>query len=150
MMSRTRGRVTRKAYTMARERGKRKDELESAAPDAQASARPAALPDLARRLLSLGLSGFFFTEETIRRAIGETVPKDWTDFAVSQSERTRREFLERLSFEIAQSFEKVDVASVLRDLLEGRTLEVHAEIRLAGGEPRPAVRAAVKDREPPR
>ncbi|MDJ0846757.1 MAG: hypothetical protein QNK04_00105 [Myxococcota bacterium] len=93
----------------------------------------------------MGLSGFFLTEETIRRAVGDTLPKDWADFAVDQSERTRKEFLERLSYEIAQSIEKVDLASVIRELLEGRTLEVRAEIRL-GAEPT-QVHAAVRDEE---
>ena len=97
------------------------------------------LPDMVRRALALGLSGFFSTEETIRKALGDTLPKDWTDFAVDQSERTRKEFLERLSYEIAQSLEKVDIAGVLRDLLEGRTLEVKAQIRL-GDRERPVSR----------
>jgi hypothetical protein len=92
--------------------------------------RGRAVPELVRRALSFGLSGFFLTEEAIRRALGDAVPRDWTDFVVSQSERTRREFLERLSFEIGQSLENVDLARVLTDLLDGRTLEVKAEIRL--------------------
>jgi hypothetical protein len=98
--------------------------------EADTARRLGALPELVRRTLSLGLSGFFLTEEAIRRAVGDTIPKDWMDFAVDQSERARREFLERLSYEIGQSIEKIDVAAVLRELLEGRTLEIRAEIRL--------------------
>lgn len=98
------------------------------------------LSELARRAVALGLSGFFFTEETIRKALGDTLPKDWSDFAIDQSERTRKEFLERLSFELAQTLERIDVAAVLNELLEGRTVEVRAEIKLgerpAGGQQR--------------
>jgi len=94
-----------------------------------------AVPELVRRVLSIGLSGFFLTEEAIRKALGDTVPRDWTDFVVSQSDRTRKEFLERLSFEIGQSLQNVDIAGVLTELLEGRTLEVNAEIRLTPKEP---------------
>ncbi len=106
-------------------------------PDSAAGRRPAAVPELVRRALSLGLSGFFLTEEAIRKALGDAVPRDWTDFVVNQSDRTRKEFLERLSFEIGQSLEKIDMSRVLTDLLEGRTLEVKAEIRLSpkGEEP---------------
>lgn len=103
-----------------------------------------------RRALSAGFSGFFLTEEAIRKALGDTLPKDWTDFAVEQSERTRREFLERLSYELAQSIEKVDVAAVLRDLLEGRTLEVRAEIRLGereAGSGSHSIRVGVRPRD---
>ncbi len=104
----------------------------------ESTGRLPALPEIARRALSIGLSGFFLTEETIRKALGDSLPKDWMDFAVEQSERTRKEFLERLSFEIAQTLEKVDLATALRELLEGRTLEVRAEIRLGDREGKPA------------
>jgi hypothetical protein len=113
--------------------------------DERVEGRLAALPEFARRVIGLGLSGFFLTEETIRKALGDTLPKDWADFVVDQSERTRKEFLERLSFELAQTLEKVDVAQVLKELLEGRTLEVRAEIRL-GGE-RTQMHAAFRDDE---
>ena len=137
---------------MARERGNQKEDAPDAGEEPRgpdevaAGARAPVLPELVRRAVSMGLSGFFLTEETIRKALGETVPKDWMDFATEQSERTRREFLERLSFEIAQSLEKVDLAAILRELLEGRTLEVRAEIRLGGPEgPVQKVDAAVRD-----
>jgi hypothetical protein len=107
-----------------------------------------ALPEFARRVIGLGLSGFFLTEETIRKALGDTLPQDWADFAADQSERTRKEFLERLSFELAQSIEKVDLAQVLRELMEGRTLEVKAEIRLGGSTPSSFQAAARDDEEP--
>jgi hypothetical protein len=83
-----------------------------------------------RRAIAMGLSGFFFTEEAIRKALGDAMPKDLQDFAVDQSRRTRAEFLERLSYEIGRTLENVDVASVLAQLLAGRTLEVNARIRL--------------------
>ena len=88
------------------------------------------IPELFRRVLTLGLSGFFLTETAVRKALGDTVPKEWTDFAAEQSERTRGEFIERLTFEVARSLESVDLASVLQQMLEGRTLEIKAEIRL--------------------
>jgi hypothetical protein len=147
----------REFYSMAGRRGSRKKDTPESAPDAQAepeasepgepseareareaTGRLPVLPEIARRALSIGLSGFFLTEETIRKALGDSLPKDWLDFGIEQSERTRKEFLERLSFEIAQTLEKVDVAATLRELLEGRTLEVRAEIRLGDGEGKPA------------
>lgn len=88
------------------------------------------LPDLLRRGLTLGLSGLFVTEEAVRRAFGDTLPRDWIDFASEQSARTRSEFLERLSGELARSLEAIDLVEVLDGLLAGRTLEVRAEIRL--------------------
>ena len=89
------------------------------------------LPEFIRKALQLGLSTFFVTESAIRKAVGDTLPKDWLDFAVEQSERTRSELIERMSFELSRSIENIDLASVTERLLEGRTLEIKAEISLS-------------------
>ncbi len=91
-----------------------------------------AIPELMRRAIALGLTGFFTTEEAVRRALGDTVPKDWTDSIAESSDRARSEFLDKLSREIAGTLKEVDLADVLRRLLEGQTLTVNAEIRLGG------------------
>lgn len=88
------------------------------------------LAELARRAMALGLSGFFFTESTIRKALGETLPQEWTDFAADQSERTRKELLERLTQELGRTLDRVDVAAVLAELMQGRSLEIQARIRI--------------------
>ena len=88
------------------------------------------LPEFFRKAIGLGLSGFFLTESTLRKALGDTLPKDWTDFAIDQSERTRAEFLERVTFEMGRSVENIDYAAIFEKLLEGRTIEINASIRL--------------------
>ena len=92
--------------------------------------RRGAIPELMRRAIGLGLTGFFTTEEAVRRALGDTVPKDWTDYIAESSDRTRSEFLDKLSREIAGALKEIDLAAVLQQLLEGQTLTVNAEIRL--------------------
>lgn len=89
-----------------------------------------AIPELMRKALEIGFSGFFMTEGAIRKALGDTVPRDWIDFAVEQSERTRAELLERTSFEVGRAIENVDLAEVLSEVMEGRTIEIKTEIRL--------------------
>src|SRR5262245_37409214 len=91
------------------------------------------LPDLLRRGLTLGFTGFFMTEEALRRALGDSVPRDWLDFMVGQSEKTRAELLERLSREFGKVLTAVDPVEILRRLLDGQTIEVSARIRLANG-----------------
>jgi len=115
--------------------------------DADAQESLGAIPELMRRAIALGLSGFFSTEEAVRRALGDTVPKDWVDYLSESSDRTRSEFLDRLSREIARTLKEVDLASVLRQLLDGRTVKVSAEFKLSadpetGG--KPAVRFETK------
>jgi hypothetical protein len=91
------------------------------------------LPDLLRRGLTLGFTGFFMTEEALRRALGDSMPRDWMEFMVEQSERTRAELLERLSREFGRVIQAFDPVEILRRLLDGQTIEVSARIRLANG-----------------
>jgi hypothetical protein len=122
---------------MAQSRGKQRIEPEKRAEepaereDAEEQERLSAIPELMRRAIALGLTGFFSTEEAVRRAIGDTVPKDWTDYISESSDRTRSDFLDRLSREIAKTLKDIDLAAVLHELLEGRTLKVNAEFKLS-------------------
>ncbi|MDH3686914.1 MAG: hypothetical protein OEP95_11850 [Myxococcales bacterium] len=134
---------------MATTRGK-----ESPPPDAPSDERDkpdaasGGLPDIVRKALAAGFSGFFVTEEAVRKALGDTLPKEWSDFAVEQSARTRAEFLERLSYEIGRSIENVDLAAVFAQLLEGRTLEVNATVRLSEVEGSSALRVELENPKP--
>jgi hypothetical protein len=91
------------------------------------------LPDLLRRGLSLGFTGLFLTEEALRRALGDSVPREWLEFFAAQSDRTRAELVERLSREFGRVFSAVDPVEILRRLLDGQTLEISAQIRLHDG-----------------
>ena len=88
------------------------------------------LPDLLRRGLTLGFTGFFLTEEAVRKALGESVPRDLMDFILNQSERTRAELLDRLAKEFAGALSSLDPVELAKRLLEGRSIEVSAKIRL--------------------
>jgi hypothetical protein len=88
------------------------------------------LPDLLRRGLTLGFTGFFLTEEAVRKALGESVPRDLMDFILSQSERTRTELLDRISKEFARVLGSIDPVEVANKLLEGHSIEVSARFRL--------------------
>jgi hypothetical protein len=142
---------------MAERQGKQREparEDARAGGDAGEAAGPLpAIPELVRKAIAAGFSGFFFTEEVIRRAVGDALPREWADFASEQSARARSEFVERLSYEIGRALANVDHAAVLAQLLEGRTLEVNAKIRLhddrARGR-RPRLRVEVSPEDEPR
>ena len=88
------------------------------------------LPDLLRRGLTLGFTGFFLTEEALRKALGDSVPRDVIEFLLDQSQRMRGEFLDRISREFGRVLERIDPVELARRLLEGRTVEVSARFRL--------------------
>ncbi len=108
------------------------------------------LPDLLRRGLTLGFTGFFLTEEAVRKALGESVPRDLMDFILNQSERTRAEFLDRLSKEFAGALSSLDPVELAKRLLEGRSIEVSAKIRLVPSDAEPGgrgIKLSVNDAE---
>ena len=88
------------------------------------------LPDLLRRGLTLGFTGLFLTEEAVRKALGDSVPRDVLEFMLDQSQRMRAEFLDRISKEFGRVLDRIDPVEVARRLLEGRTVEVSARFRL--------------------
>jgi hypothetical protein len=91
-------------------------------------------PDLLRRGMSLGLTGFFMTEEALRRALGETAPREMIEFVIAQSEKTRADFLDRMSREFGKALSAMDPIEVAKRMLEGRTIEVSATIRFVEDE----------------
>ena len=115
---------------MAPARWKESSEREKARGSREGGAPSGVIPDLVRRALAAGFSGIFMTGEALRDALGDSMPREWADFAADQSARTRSEFIERMSVELGRAIEKIDWAVVLAALLEGRTLEVTAQIRL--------------------
>jgi hypothetical protein len=123
---------TRPARSRRRASGEPRDA--AARPRGRGATEGSFLPELLRRGLTMGFTGFFMTEEALRRALGDTLPRDWMEFMVEQSEKTRAELLDRLSREFGRVISAFDPVEILRRLLDGQTIEVSARIRLANGE----------------
>lgn len=92
---------------------------------------PGFFPDFLRKSLSLGFTGLFMTEEAVRKAFGDKVPRDWVDFFVAQGDRTRAELVDRLSVEFGRVLSAMDPVETLKRLVDGQTIEVSAKIRFA-------------------
>lgn len=109
--------------------GRRAPAAEAAAPRSEPSGL---VPDLLRRVVGMGVSGLFLGEEVVRKALGESLPRDWVEFAAAQSERTRRELIERMVGELGRTLDRLDVPALVERLLEGHEIEVSARVRLVG------------------
>jgi hypothetical protein len=112
-----------------------KDRTRPGGPGGDEGGSPGPLPDLVRRMMALGLTGFFTTEEALRRALGDTIPQDWIDFAAGQSEKTRRDFSDAVAREVGRVLEGVDLAELFGRIFESRTVEIRARVRLLPEEP---------------
>ena len=114
-----------------------KEELDEAS-------RTGAIPDMFRKMMGLGLSGFFTTEAAIRGALGDSVPREWVEFVSEQSERTREEFARKMAEEFAKVLANVDLIELAEQLLEGRTIELKAEFKLGPRDAKPAEAKAAR------
>lgn len=91
--------------------------------------RTGGLPDLTRRLLSLGIGAFFLTEDTIRRTVGEAkLPRDVAQQVVNGAQRRKDELFSFVKREITSMITDIDFSSELREFLRHHTVRVSAEI----------------------
>jgi hypothetical protein len=84
--------------------------------------------EVVRRAATIGLGGFFLTEEAIRRAFAEVVPQEWVQFFVRQNEEMRRELLDRMVREFGDWLRGVDPTSLARSMLEGFDFSLRIEL----------------------
>jgi hypothetical protein len=87
------------------------------------------VPELLRRAVGLGFSGFFTTEELLRKALGDTVPREWAEFVAAQTDRARSELIDRLANELRKSLDGIDLEALLRSVLASHVVEIDARIR---------------------
>jgi len=85
-MAAARGKRRSRRATGARPHGPAAD-TEASEPAAASLRNSSAglVPDLLRRAIGLGVSGLFTTEEMVRKTFGESVPREWVDFAAAQA-----------------------------------------------------------------
>jgi hypothetical protein len=84
--------------------------------------------EVVRRAATIGLGGFFLTEEAIRHAFAEVVPQEWVQFFVRQNEEMRRELLDRMVREFGDWLRGVDPVSLARAMLEGFDFSLRIEL----------------------
>lgn len=88
----------------------------------------ALLREAVRRTASLGFSSFFATEDAVRRAFNEAVPRDWVDYAKGQSTELRAEMIERMSAEFGAWLRTIDMTQVMSKLLAENDFELKISI----------------------
>jgi hypothetical protein len=90
-----------------------------------------------RRAAQLGLSGFFATEEALRRAFNDSVPRDWVDYLNQQTGDVRTELIDRMAREFGEWLRTVDMTQIVGKLLAENEFELKISI---SGQPRAAER----------
>jgi hypothetical protein len=91
----------------------------------------ALLREAVRRTASVGFSSFFATEDALRRAFNEAVPRDWVDYARDQSADLRAEMIERMSAEFGAWLRTIDMTQIMSKLLADNDFELKIQISTA-------------------
>ena len=91
----------------------------------------ALLREAVRRTASVGFSSFFATEDALRRAFNEAVPRDWVDYAKDQSADLRAEMIERMSAEFGAWLRTIDMTQIMSKLLAENDFELKISISTA-------------------
>ena len=81
-----------------------------------------------RRAASAGLTSLFLTEEALRRAFNDAVPREWVDFASRQGDEVRGELREVLSREIQRWLASLDPVEILNEILTKSDVRVTLEL----------------------
>jgi hypothetical protein len=89
--------------------------------------------EFVRRAAGLGLSSFVLTEEALRKAFAESLPRDWVDFLSRQGSGVRKDVLDALVREFGAWLQGIDPMAFQRNLI--RTLledfEISLEIKIS-------------------
>jgi hypothetical protein len=113
---------------MGRDRD-RDDEIELERAEARrAGLFEALLHEAIRRTASVGFSSFFATEDAVRRAFNQAVPRDWVDYAKDQSTELRSEMIERMSAEFGAWLRTIDMTQIMSKLLAEHDFELKISI----------------------
>jgi hypothetical protein len=81
-----------------------------------------------RRAAQLGFSGFFTTEEAVRRAFSDAVPPDWLDYLNRRGSDLRTELLDRMSSEFGEWLRQIDMAQIMSKLLDEHEFELKISV----------------------
>jgi len=111
---------------MARDRD---DEIDlERAEERRAGLFEALLHEAIRRTAQVGFSSFFATEDAVRRAFSDAVPRDWVDYANRQSTDLRAEMIERMSAEFGAWLRTIDMTQIVSKLLAEHDFDLKISI----------------------
>jgi hypothetical protein len=104
------------------------DEVDALAGARRTGLFEALLHEAVRRAAQAGLTGFFATEDALRRAFSDTVPRDWAEYLGEKGSDLRSELIERLAAEFGAWLRTVDVAQIAGKLLEDNDFELRISV----------------------
>jgi len=95
----------------------------------------AMLPDIVKKAIFTGAGMIFLTEEGIRKLMAEfNLPREAVNYVVKQSEKSKKELFGIIQKEVRRFFSAIDFPTQVREILDGMTFEVKADITIRSGD----------------
>ena len=88
------------------------------------------LTGMLRNVLVGGISTVFLTQEMARTVLSEMkVPKDLLEGLLSNANKTKEDFFESISKEVARVLEKVNLTDEMKQFLQENEIEIQAKVK---------------------
>lgn len=89
------------------------------------------ISNLVKKTLMSSLGALFITEESVRKILTEMkLPKSVIISAVSQAEKTKKEFMLLVAAEIRNFLEAIEADKLIKKIISGSSIEISASIKL--------------------
>jgi len=94
------------------------------------------LPDLTKRILTLGLGAYFLTEDTVRRYVKEAkLPRDVARTITQNAAKGKDELYGFIARELSNFLEKMDLQEELHRFVATHKIRINAEIEFVSRAP---------------
>jgi hypothetical protein len=92
--------------------------------------------EMVRKVMSVGLGAAFMTEESVRSALsGMNLPKEVLTTILSQANRSKEDFLNRIGNETIKLMSKIDFVKEASRFVEEHKFKIQAEIEVVKKDP---------------
>lgn len=90
-----------------------------------------------KKVFTAGVGAAFMTEESIRAYLAELkLPKEFLNLLLSQANRSKEELMQRVSREMMQVFNKIDIVKEVSRFAETHRFKITAEVEITRKEPK--------------
>jgi hypothetical protein len=87
------------------------------------------IPDVLKKALVLGVSGEFFSEETIRKMLSEIqMPSDLVQYIIQQTSKSKNELIRIIAEEIRNIIVQAQIGEQIKKFIKGFKINIKLEV----------------------
>jgi hypothetical protein len=87
------------------------------------------IPDVVKKAIVLGVSGEFFSEDTIRKMLSEIqLPSDLVQFIIQQTSKSKNELIRIIAEEIRNVIVQAQIGEQIKKFIKGFKINIKLEV----------------------